>query len=279
MNYGKIWQNAAHEFLEVPLIDNERGCTLLHLSFTEQYSSDMQILQKEFEKAFSLWWEETEPHYMSFNNDYTFNLLPSFSLAVADYLDIKRDISMALASIVRIFYFGHHVHELVPDDHEDHGHENELQFFILIGDYTLGKVLHLLTEANLEMLLDIFLDMISKINEGMVLKYHFQPGFIDMLIHSRMPLYASIGLSAATIAQLPEDRKLLFRDLSFCYGMAAELIEQGGFSEEAHRYLFKCEKIFGNINKSPSYINSNLEKAIRDLRQILTGQNEKAATI
>lgn len=249
------------------------------LSFAEHYRKDLQMIQKDFEKALSPWWNDLKPKFDCFKDDFTFTLLPALSLAIDDYLDLSRNTSLAMANIVRVFYFGHHIHESVPDDEEKNGREAEVQFSILVGDYILGKVLHLLTEAELEMLLDIFAEMIAEMNEGLVVKYHFKPDYIDMLTRSRMPLYASLALSAATVAKQPEHRKLLFKDLGFHYGMAAELMDQGGFLKEAHWHLFHCEEIFGQINKCPSYINSSLEKAIRDLRLILDGQNEKAATL
>ena len=256
----------------------ERGCTPLLLSFAEPYRTDLQLLQKDFEKALLPWWQELEPKYTEFNDNFTFSLLPVFSLALDDYLGIKRDASMVMANVVRLFYFGHHLHELVPDENEDSYHEAEVEFSILAGDYILGKVLHLLTEADLEMLLGIFSEMMAEMNEGMVLKYYFQPSCIDMLIRSRMPLYASMGLSAATVAKQPEPRKLLFRDLCFHYGMAAELVNHNGFPDEAHRHLSKCEAIFAEINYSSSFTNTALEKAICDLRIFQADQNERTAT-
>lgn len=249
------------------------------LRFAEQYDEDLFLLQKELEAALYSWWNETEDKYNAAKDDFTFKMLPVFSLALDDYLCIDHDASFSLANIVRIYYFGQYVHETVADDDEIIKNEKDFQFSILLGDYIQGKVLQLLSEAGLDMLLKIFSDMIADLNEGLVEKYRGQGDYIDVLSKTKRPYYSALTLSAAMIAQQSEERKIMFKDLGVYFGMAAELIAHGQFLEKADWYIFQCEAIFAQINKNSSYINSSLEQAIRGLRESLDEMHTKAATV
>ncbi|MDR1616890.1 MAG: hypothetical protein LBR98_07760 [Syntrophomonadaceae bacterium] len=249
------------------------------LKFAERYDQEIFLLQKELEAALYSWWPETEDKYNAVKEDFTFKMLPVFSLALDDYLCIDRAAALSLANIVRIYYFGQYAHETVVDDDEFLKNEKDFQFAILLGDYIQGKVLRLLNEAGLDMLLKIFSDMIADLNEGLVEKYRGRGDYAEVLDKTKRPYYAALTLSAAIIARQSEERKTLFKDLGVYFGMAAELIAHGKLLEKADWCIFQCETIFAQINENSPYINSALEQAVRGLRKSLDDLRTKAATV
>ncbi len=249
---------------------------MLDFSFINNYTPIINKLELEFEKALLPWWKDISFRYKSFQDDYTFIILPNYSLAINDFLNIDQSKSFAMANIVRLYYFGNHIHEVVTDEKDQ---QAGFQLLILLGDFILGKVLQLLCDAKLESLVDIFANMIAKVNEGHIVKYYFDDSHLLALSKNKIPIYEAIAHAAAAEANLSKEMVIKYKSLGANFGMAVELATQSGYLNEATWHLNCCEEIFRSINKSPARINSTLETAINNLHHIINGQKEKAATL
>ncbi|MGI5912045.1 MAG: hypothetical protein ACOX6E_05635 [Syntrophomonadaceae bacterium] len=237
----------------------------MNLTFIWEQKAEMNDLERLFNNSFSPWWDHVNSHINKLKNDITWNVLPLAVMSVYKYAGHNRQMSIAMSNVFRNCYLAHSIHASVRDDDEGQQYDQELHYNILIGDYVSGYILKNLVELNQESIVGEFAIMISKINQGMLIKHKLCGDYCEVIRTTRAPFYETAFLTAARLAG--HDIKVcnLYNQMGFNLGMSIELGQSQEFRDRAQTYFHECETLFHKINRKNNNPNSNLEKAIKDL--------------
>lgn len=244
--------------------------------FTREYQSELHDVDEIFKNGLMPWWDDVCDYLCRLEKDYTWENLPGLVLCIYRYLGLNTKISILMADIFKTVYFANTIHTFIADDEEGQEHNQELQFNILIGDYAFGRILKLLVEAKAVKMLKDFSDMMSEINEGLVLKHKLNAGQHQTIRKTKAPLYATAFFTAAKLSGVDEASHDLYRHMGYNLGMAIELMGNPRLRAEAQVYVHKSEEIFEEINKRNNILNSTLERVIKGLHDILCTKDEIA---
>lgn len=238
----------------------------------------MNEIDVRFRQGLLPWWEDLLPYVDGLKEDFTWNVLPPLVLAAYRLAGLSRSLGLAMANVFKTLHLANHVYCSVKDEGEGQGHDQELQFSILIADYLFGNVLKQLVSANTSHLLKNFSDMVADINEGLVWQHKMNVSPHEVLLKTRAPLYTTAFLTAAEMAGMDEENKILYTQLGFNYGMAMELLQDRRYYNEAEVYYNESRHLFHSLNLSPAGANIPLEKVLTEMH-LYSCDIEKAAVV
>lgn len=218
--------------------------------FTKDIQTDLQEVDKTFQRCLLPWWDEISAYMPELEKDLGFKLLPVMVLNAYRFLGMDKGLSVQMANLFKTIDFASKIHVLVKDDDEGQKHNQEMQFTILIGDYIFGKVLKLLLETQADKLLHMFASMIGSINEGLIIQYKLNSGLEQVLLKTRGPLYHDAFLSAAKMAGLTPETAENYAKFGNNLGMALELIVIHGQRLSGYAYLDKAQEQLHMLNNN-----------------------------
>ncbi|KUG04707.1 hypothetical protein ASZ90_017846 [hydrocarbon metagenome] len=242
--------------------------------FARDLSSELLDVDGLFKKSILPWWQEIETYRELIKLDHTWRALPAVVLSVYRGTGFNREFCISMANIFKILYLSVFIHELIKDDEEGQEYNQDMQFSILIGDYMFGRILALLIEAEADMLLPIFADMICEINEGMVKRYKLGSSEAEFVESRRASFYKTAFLTAAFCAGKNVEEQGCFREAGYKLGMALELLQEEGLREEALSFLEDSEKLLSP--EQGSRISTSMGPIYKEMRSLLTASNKLA---
>lgn len=250
---------------------------LKKLSLIQELDTEVNEMEARFRQGLASWWEDLLPYMIRLREDFTWNLLPPLVLAVYKFAGVNRQLGISMANVFKTLYLANFVYSSVKDEEEGQDHDQEMQFSILIADYLFGHVLKQLVLADASHLLKHFADMVAEINEGLVMEHKLGVNSRQAMMKTRAPLYKTTFATAAELAGLDGDRKSIYQDLGFNYGMAVELLHHNRFYDEAEAYYNQSRLLMRRLNANNPVQNS-LEKALIELH-LFSCDIEKAAVV
>jgi len=250
---------------------------LKKLSFIRELDNEVSEIDLRFRQGLLPWWDDLLPYVDGLREDFTWNALPPLVLAAYGSAGLSRQVALAMANVFKTLHLANYIYCLAKDEEEGQGHDQELQFSILIADYLFGHVLKQLVLAETAHLLKYFSDMVADINEGLVWQHKMGLSAQEVLIKTRAPLYTTAFLTAAELAGMDDENKLLYAKLGFNYGMALELLQDHHYYNEAETYYNECRQLFRrlNLDSAGSII---LEKLLTEM-YLYSCDVEKAAVV
>lgn len=247
----------------------------MNFAFTRELAVEICDTDKMFKQSLQPWWGDISFLLARIQGDLSFQLMPSVTILAYKYLDMDRKTAVPVANIFKTIYFANKIHALIRDNEEGQPQNQELQFTILIGDYIFGRVLKLLLEANADQLLDEFAQMMSRINEGLVIKYKLDASLEEVIWKSIAPLYATAFISAAKLKGLTPVLVKIYEQIGLNLGMALELTIAGQ-TREAMTYLEQTHAMISEFTANGGEGNSSLDKLLQELHSKLTVANSAA---
>lgn len=238
---------------------------------SEEMLGEMQEIEELFKQGLLPWFEDLSPYINKLDSDLTFKYFPVLVIKSYKSLGLDHDLSMAMANLFKTIYFANRVHVLVKDDTEGQKHNKELQFTILIGDYIFGRILKLLVEAGADRLLDLFADMISEMNQGLIIEYKLNGDLQQVLEKTRASMYRTVFLTAAKLKALDEVLVERYGNLGFNLGMSLEMMQRE--KPEAVFYLQKSSEEFRAMDSDGIFKNSDLEEFLREMEAVLAAES------
>lgn len=247
----------------------------MNFTFTRELEVEINDMERKFKQSLQPWWGDMSYLLGGLQGDLSFKLMPSVAVLAYQYLDMNRELTVSMANIFKTIYFAAKIHIMVKDNEEGQLQNQELQFTILIGDYIFGRVLKLLLEARADQLLDQFANMISQINEGLIIKYKLDTSLREVLCKSSAPLYTTAFASAAKLKGLTSEGVKMYEQIGLNLGMALEL-SIAGATIEAMDYLDQTYAAIESFRAATGEGNSSLDKLLQELQNILSVANSAA---
>ncbi len=240
----------------------------MDLAFSRELEVEMHDIENMFKKSLQPWWEDLADLLTHLQGDRSFQLMPAVVILAYKYLDMDHEIRVAMGNLFKTIYFANRIHTLVKDSDEGQIHNQDMQFTILIGDYIFGRVLKLLLEAKADKVLDEFAQMISQINEGLVIMHKSDVCIQEVMLQTSAPFYSTAFLTAARLKGLDGDEVALYEELGLNLGMALELTLIG-HSMEALNYLNETFESINKIKLITGNIDSSLDKLLKELQDMV----------
>lgn len=241
----------------------------MNFAFTRELEVEINDMDKLFKQSLQPWWGDMSFLLARLQGDLSFQLMPQVAVLAYKFLDMDRQTTVAMANIFKTIYFATKIHIMIKDSEEGQAQNQELQFTILIGDYIYGRVLKLLLEAGADQLLDDFAQMMSQINEGLVIQYKLNGRLQDVLLKSGAPLYATAFTTAAKLKGLNQTGIKMAEQIGHNLGMALELVIAGE-SMEALLYLDRTEAAIRDFKAFSGTGNASLDRIMQELHNMLT---------
>jgi len=227
----------------------------------QAYSLEVDEL---FKKSLLPWWDDIAFYRDEMTKDKSFGMLPAVVAAAYLNLGLERDQAIKMANIFRTMHMATRIHVMVKDDEEGQKTDQEMQFAILIGDYIFGKVLSLLHVYQVDKLLNTFATMMAEINEGLIKEYKSNGSLFDIVAQTRAPLYSSVFLTAAELANLPLELTKLYGLIGHNLGMALELKYVHG--QNGLDYLEQAEQMLTQFAGTFTPDDRTLANLIQEIR-------------
>jgi hypothetical protein len=237
----------------------------MNLLFTRELKKELADLEQVFKCSLLPWWDSIDDYVKALENDLTWVVLPPVVMSIYTYTGHNRQLAIIMSNIFRNCYLAHRIHDLVKDDEEGQQHNQELQFNILIGDYISGHVLKALVDLQADRLVSFFAEMITEINQGLLIKHKLNGTYVEVVEKTRVPYYTTAFLTAARLAGFDDEICQSYCQMGYHFAMALELGQDSAYSHMGQAHIHECEKIFAGLNKRSNSTNSNLEKAIKEL--------------
>lgn len=242
---------------------------MMNFAFTRELEVEINEMDKLFKRSLQPWWGNMSFLTARLQGDLSFQLMPQVAVLAYKFLDMDRETTISMANMFKTVYFASKIHIMIKDSEEGQIQNQELQFTILIGDYIFGRVLKLLLEAGADQLLDDFSQMMSQINEGLVIKYKLNGRLQDVLLKSSVPLYAAAFKTAAKLKGLNQREIKMAEQIGQNLGMALELVIAGE-GAEALAYLDRTDAALRDFNALTGKGNTSLDKLLQELHNMLT---------
>lgn len=242
---------------------------MMNFAFTRELEVEINDMEKLFKQSLQPWWGDMSFLVARLQGDMSFQLMPQVAVLAYKFMDMDHQKTVSMANIFKTIYFASKIHIMIKDNEEGQTQNQELQFTILIGDYIFGRVLKLLLEAGAEQLLDDFAQMISQINEGLVIQYKLNGRLPDVLLKSSAPLYATAFSTAAKLKGLNPAGIQMAEQIGHYLGMTLELLIAGE-TMEALGYLDRTDAAVRDFNAFAGQSNTSLDKLLQELHNMLT---------
>ncbi len=243
--------------------------------FTRDLSSELVDMDGVFKASILPWWQEIQTYLELIRLDHTWRTLPAVVFSIYRSTGLNREFCVSMANIFKILYLSVFIHELIKDDDEGQEYNQDMQFSILIGDYMFGRILALLIEAEADMLLPTFADMICEINEGMVSRYKLGGSPEKFVESTRASLYKNAFLTAAHCAGKNVEEQEFYKQAGYKLGMAIEFSKDEVFRDGALSYLEESEKL---LNPGQGgRIRTLMEPIYEEMRNLLSASSKRAA--
>ncbi|NLO20893.1 MAG: hypothetical protein GX119_02685 [Syntrophomonadaceae bacterium] len=243
--------------------------------FRRNLSDEMQELDVLFNESILPWEQEMEIYMEWIDGDHTWRALPPIVFSIYRGMGLNKDFSLSMANIFKILYLSVFIHELIHDDEEGQEYNQHMQFSILIGDYMFGRIMALLIDAEADMLLPLFADLICEINEGMVRRYKLGSSRSDYIASSRASLYKSAFLTAAYCAGKGTEEQNSFQQAGSNLGIAVEFLNHDQLKGEALTYLEASVSIL--MAEPQNSMNTFMGPIYREIQGLLSVPDKMAA--
>jgi len=244
------------------------------ISFTREMILDMQEVDKMFKQNLVSWWDKVSPHYEDFKCDTAWVNISAFILLTYKHMQLEKGLTLQMVNIFKTLYFANYIHSLVKDEEEGQLYNQDLQFNILISDYIFGRVLEMLIEADAVNLLTIFTELISCINEGMVLKHKVGTSYVETLKNTKVPFFAATFSTAAKLANVKPDKAVAYKQLGNNLGMAVLLADNNRYMVQVEEYMEESCKIAASLSLKA---NDDLYNLINQINQQVIQSRKLAA--
>lgn len=241
----------------------------MSFAFTRELEVEMSDIENKFRESLKPWWAQLANLHNKLQADQSFQLIPAVVLMAYKYLDMERDVRVAMGNLFKTLYFANRIHSMVSDNEEGQIHNQEMQFTILIGDYIFGRVLKLLLEAGADQVLDDFAHMISLINEGQVIKHKLDKSPREVLQKTSAPFYSTAFLTAAKLKGLEPTQAMLYAEVGFNLGMTLEL-SLIGQKMEALDYLNNTHSLIDKFQIAALDNNFELDKLVQEMLEMVS---------
>lgn len=247
----------------------------MNFAFTRDLEVEICEMEKKFKQSLQPWWGNMSYLLARIQGDLSYQLMPSVALLAYKYLEMDNKTTVSMANIFKTIYFANKIHALIRDNEEGQLQNQELQFTILIGDYIFGRVLKLLLEAGADQLLDEFARMMSRINEGLVIRYKLDASSEEIIWKSITPLYATAFASAARLKGLGPELVANYEQIGLNLGMVLELTITA-HNREALTYLEQTYVMISEFEAAGGEANTSLDKLLQELQSKLEVPNSAA---
>ena len=240
--------------------------------FARDYRQQLGEVERIFKTGMLKSWPEIKPYVNLLEGDTTWEHLTLMTLVFNDHLGIDDRLSTVMAYIFKNLYLAQTIHCQVKDDEEGQEYNQDLQFAILIGDYTFGYIMQLLLENRAEQVLDSLASMICAISEGLVRKRYQAWSPIKEIEEIRAPLYATAFQSAAQLAGCGMES--FYHRLGHDMGMAVELLHLG-VNSQVERYVRNSFEMLSSLKHDHS-LGGVMGKVISELHELACSQGRAA---
>lgn len=247
-------------------------------SFIKELDNEISDIEVGFRQELLPWWDDLLPYIDGLKDDFTWNALPPLVVAAYRLVGLDRSAGLAMANVFKTIHLANHIYCSVKDEGEGQIHDQELQFSILIADYLSGNVIKQLVLANTSHLLKQLSDMVANINEGLIWQHKLGVSPREVVLKTRAPLYTTAFRTAAQLAGMNEEDKLLYTNLGFNYGMAMEFMHERRYYNEAEAYYNESRHLFQRLNLNLAAVNVPLEKVLIEMH-LYSCDVQKAAVI
>lgn len=240
--------------------------------FARDYRHQLNDVDRSFKTGMLKSWPEIKTYVNLLEGDTTWDHLTLMTLVFYDHLGINNRLSTVMAYIFKNLYLAQTIHCGVKDDEEGQEYNQDLQFAILIGDYTFGYIMQLLLENQAERVLSSLASMICAISEGLVRKRYQVWNPIKEIEEVKAPLYATAFQTAAQLAGC--GRESSYRRLGHDMGMAVELLHLG-VNSQVDRYVHSSFEILSSL-KHDNALEGVMGKVINELHDLACSQDRAA---
>jgi len=240
------------------------GDLVVEFFLARELQPDLLEVDELFKKSLWPWWDDIAIYLQKLSGDKSFIMIPAVVIAAYRKLGLERDQAIKIANIFKTMHMATRIHVLVKDDEEGQKTNQEMQFTILIGDYIFGKVLSLLHVYQVDRLLNIFATMMAEINEGLIKEYKSDGSLSDVIAQTRAPLYSSVFLTAAELANLPPELEKIYGLIGHNLGMALELKYVCGL--DGLYYLGQAEQLLAQFPESFTADDPALANLMQEIR-------------
>lgn len=240
--------------------------------FARDYLHQLNEVERSLHAGMLKLWPEIKIHVNRLKGDTTWDHLALMTLVFYDHLHVDRRLSTVMAYIFKNLYLAQSIHCGVKNDEEGQEYNRDLQFAILIGDYTFGYIMQLLLDNKAEHVLDSLSAMICTISEGLVRKYQQPWNPIKEISEIKAPLYAAAFQTAAQLAGAGSESA--YYRLGHAVGMAVELLH-AGVNNQVDQYVHSSFEILSSLKNGQNY-HGVIEKVINELHDLACSQDQAA---
>lgn len=242
--------------------------------FARDYRRQLIDVERNFKAGLLKSWPEIETYVNRLEGDTTWDHLALMTLVFYDHLHVDNRLSTVMAYIFKNLYLAQSIHCSIKNDEEGQEYNQDLQFAILIGDYTFGYIMQILLDHKAERVLSSLASMICTISEGLVRKYHQAWNTIKEIDQIKAPLYATAFQTAAQLAGAGKES--VYYRLGHDLGMAVELLHLG-VNNQVDQYVHSSYEILTSLKNGQTY-KGVIERVINELHDLACSQ-ERAAVI
>ena len=240
--------------------------------FAHDYRHQLNEVERYFKAGMLKPWPEINTYINRLEGDTTWDHLSLMTMVFYEHLSIDQRLSTVMAYIYKNLYLAQSIHCGVKDDEEGQEYNQDLQFAILIGDYTFGYIMQLLLENKAEKVLDSLSAMICTISEGLVRKHQQAWNHIREVEEIKAPLYATAFQTAAQLAGGGQESA--YYRLGHDIGMAVELLHLG-INQQVDKYIHSSFEILSSL-KEGNACYGVMMKVINELHDLACNQDHAA---
>lgn len=240
--------------------------------FAQDYRHQLNDVERRFKTGMLKSWPEIKTYVNRLQGDTTWDHLALMTLVFYDHLQVDNRLSTVMAYIFKNLYLAQSIHCSVKNDEEGQEYNQDLQFAILIGDYTFGYIMQILLDNKAEQVLSSLASMICTISEGLVRKYHQTWNAIKEIDQIKAPLYATAFQTAAQLAGVGKESA--YYHLGHDIGMAVELLHLG-VNNQVDRYVHSSFEILSGL-KQDHALDGIMGKVINELHELACSQDRAA---
>lgn len=240
--------------------------------FARDYRHQLSDVERTFKAGMLKSWPEIKTYVNRLEGDTTWDHLALMTLVFYDHLQVDNRLSTVMAYIFKNLYLAQSIHCSVKNDEEGQEYNRDLQFAILIGDYTFGYIMQILLDNKAEQVLSSLASMICTISEGLVRKYHQTWNTIKEVEQIKAPLYATAFKTAAQLSGTGMESA--YYRLGHDIGMAVELLHLG-VNNRVDQLVHSSFEILSSLKNGQAY-EGVMGRVISELHDLACSQDQAA---